>query len=125
MIKDTFIETIKEYAMLEPEDLVLVAVSGGADSTALLHLLDACKDQLGISLHIAHLNHNIRKGESDLDVRYVQGLAQKLKVPLQLNYLMSLLMPKKKKGDWKKPRAKCATAFSKGWQSRSARTRLR
>jgi tRNA(Ile)-lysidine synthase len=82
MLKDTFIETIKEYKMLEPKDLVVVAVSGGADSTALLHLLDACKEQLGISLHIAHLNHNIRKGESDLDVRYVQGLAQRLKLPI-------------------------------------------
>ncbi|MDD5382705.1 MAG: tRNA lysidine(34) synthetase TilS [Candidatus Margulisbacteria bacterium] len=82
MIESKFLGTIDEYKMLEPKDRVLIAVSGGADSTALLHLLDACKDKLGIALHIAHLNHNIRKGEAELDVRYVQGLAQKLKVPI-------------------------------------------
>lgn len=82
MIKDKFLQTIKEFNMLEPKDRVLIAVSGGTDSTALLHLLDACKDDFGITLHVAHLNHLIRKNDAELDVRYVQGLAQKLKTTI-------------------------------------------
>ncbi|MBI5400252.1 tRNA lysidine(34) synthetase TilS [Candidatus Saganbacteria bacterium] len=78
MIKETFLETIKEYKMLASGDSVLIAVSGGADSLALLHLLAEYQKELGIAIHIAHLNHMIRKGDADLDVRFVQAVAQKL-----------------------------------------------
>ena len=74
-IQNKLLETIEEYKMIERGDLVLVAVSGGPDSTALLFLLDAVKKELGIKLHVAHLNHNIRKNDAELDVRFVQGLA--------------------------------------------------
>lgn len=82
MIENKFLDTIKEYDMLDRGDHILVAVSGGADSTALLHLLEACKEKLKISLHVAHLNHAIRKGDAELDVRFVQSLAQKLRLPI-------------------------------------------
>ncbi|MBU0672151.1 MAG: tRNA lysidine(34) synthetase TilS [Candidatus Margulisbacteria bacterium] len=82
MIKEKFLDTIKEFKMFNPEDRVLVAVSGGADSTALVHLLAEVKDELGLSLHIAHLNHMIRKNDAELDMRFVQGLAQKLGIPI-------------------------------------------
>jgi tRNA(Ile)-lysidine synthase len=78
MIKETFLETIKEYKMLKPGDSILVGVSGGADSLALLHLLAECRAELGIKINIAHLNHMIRKGDAELDVRFVQAVAQKL-----------------------------------------------
>jgi len=84
MIKDKFIETVKEYKMFEPGDLVLVAVSGGADSTALLNLLTAHREELGISIQVAHLNHMLRKGDAELDVKFVEGMAQSLKLPVMV-----------------------------------------
>ncbi|MFA4843500.1 MAG: tRNA lysidine(34) synthetase TilS [Candidatus Margulisiibacteriota bacterium] len=83
-IKDKFIETIREYKMFEPGDLVLVAVSGGADSTGLLNLLYAFREELKISLHVAHLNHMLRKGDAELDVRYVEDMAQRMAVPISV-----------------------------------------
>ncbi|MEE8637763.1 MAG: tRNA lysidine(34) synthetase TilS [Candidatus Margulisiibacteriota bacterium] len=82
MIKDKFLETIKEYKLFKPGESVLVAVSGGADSIALLHLLDFYRQKFGADLHIAHLNHMIRKKDADLDARYVQGLSRNLNIPI-------------------------------------------
>jgi tRNA(Ile)-lysidine synthase len=81
-IKEKFLEAIREYRMFEPGETVLVAVSGGADSTALLNLLVACRAELNLKLHVAHLNHQLRKGDAELDVKYVEGLAQKLQLPV-------------------------------------------
>lgn len=83
-IKDKFFEAAKEYRMFEPGETVLVAVSGGADSTALLNLLSSHREELRISLHVAHLNHMLRKGDAELDVKFVEGLAQRLSIPVSV-----------------------------------------
>ena len=82
MIQQTFLETIKEYNLLSPGDKVLVAVSGGVDSIALLHLLHYIKNDFNLNLHVAHLNHMIRKGDAELDVKYVQDTAARLQLPV-------------------------------------------
>ncbi|MFH1825674.1 MAG: tRNA lysidine(34) synthetase TilS [bacterium] len=97
MLIDKFIETINEYKLFEPKDKVLVAVSGGPDSTALLNLLAAVQDKYKLSLHVAHLNHLIRKNDADLDVRYVQDLAQRLKIPITVESMDVPAFAKKEK----------------------------
>ncbi|MBU1867618.1 MAG: tRNA(Ile)-lysidine synthetase, partial [Candidatus Margulisbacteria bacterium] len=84
MIKDSFLDAIAEYQMFLPGETVLVAVSGGPDSCALLSLLNDHKEKLGISLHVAHLNHMLRKNDAELDLRFVEGLAQKMGLPISV-----------------------------------------
>jgi len=60
---------------------VLVAVSGGPDSMALMYILFYLRDELGIGLHVFHLNHCFRGDESDQDARLVQDTARFLGIP--------------------------------------------
>ncbi|MBU5315616.1 tRNA lysidine(34) synthetase TilS [Clostridium bornimense] len=75
-------ETINKYNMIEKGDRILVAVSGGPDSVTLLHVLNMLKDELNISLVIAHVNHMLRDKESDGDEEYVKGLGNKFNIPV-------------------------------------------
>jgi len=69
------LEQIRRIELMKPGDRVAVAVSGGADSTALLRLLLDVRDELGIVLSVAHFNHQLRGAESDADERFVAELA--------------------------------------------------
>ncbi len=60
---------------------LLVAVSGGADSTALLVALASIAREHGLALHAAHLHHGLRGREADTDLRSVRGLCARLGVP--------------------------------------------
>ena len=71
----------KEHLVSTPSCL-LVAVSGGPDSVCLLHILAELREKLGITLHIAHLNHKLRGAESEADARYVSELAHRLGIPV-------------------------------------------
>jgi tRNA(Ile)-lysidine synthase len=64
--------------LLRPGDRVAVAVSGGADSVALLLLLEELRAELGIVLSVAHVNHKLRGAESDGDAAFTTGLAARL-----------------------------------------------
>ncbi len=70
--------TITRYDMLAPGDKVVVGVSGGPDSVALLHVLHVLRDQFGISLHVAHLNHMLRAEAAAEEAEYVECLAERL-----------------------------------------------
>ena len=82
MLKEKVKQTIKKYGMLFPEDRVVVGVSGGPDSVALLHILKELAPRLKISLSLAHLNHRFRSRDSDRDAEYVQELALELGLPV-------------------------------------------
>mgnify|MGYP002331987005 CR=1 FL=1 len=75
-------EAIKRHEMVRPGDKVLVGVSGGPDSVALLHALYVLRGELEIALHVAHLNHMFRGREAEEDVRYVKNLAGRLGLPV-------------------------------------------
>jgi tRNA(Ile)-lysidine synthase len=67
---------IRRQRLIQPGDRVGVAVSGGADSVALLRLLLALRNELGIVLSVVHLNHQLRGKEADGDEEFVKKLAQ-------------------------------------------------
>ncbi len=69
--------TIERYGMFRPGMKVGVAVSGGADSVCLLHVLL----EHGLRLHVLHLNHNLRGEESRADAEFVRQLAAGLRLP--------------------------------------------
>jgi len=75
---------IKKFNLVEQGNLVLVGVSGGPDSVALLHILWKLKETLNISLHVAHLNHLLRGNEAEADARLVEQLAQNLALPFTI-----------------------------------------
>jgi tRNA(Ile)-lysidine synthase len=75
------LHAIGDSRMIVAGDRVGVAVSGGADSVALLRLLEDLRVELGISLCVAHLNHGLRGAEADADEAFVAGLARELNVP--------------------------------------------
>ena len=60
---------------------LLVAVSGGQDSVCLLHVLVKLQRELGVELHVAHLDHQLRGAEAEADAQYVADLARQLGVP--------------------------------------------
>ena len=60
---------------------LVVACSGGPDSTALLHALLALSPTLGLKLHVAHLNHDFRGQEAEDDAEFVAAMAGKLGLP--------------------------------------------
>ena len=83
MLIDTIKKTIKKFGLIEKGDRVIVAVSGGPDSTALLLALDSLKREYGLKLHVAHLDHMFRAaGETKKDREYVSSLSKRLGIPL-------------------------------------------
>jgi tRNA(Ile)-lysidine synthetase-like protein len=66
---------IERHRMLRPGDRVGLAVSGGADSVALLRLVQESHLQLGVYLCVLHFNHQLRGADSDADEQFVAGVA--------------------------------------------------
>lgn len=82
-LKDLVLHTIKRYGMFSKGDKVIVGVSGGPDSTALLLVLSDISDEFDLSLYAAHLNHMIRGEEADEDEKFVRELCEKIGIELR------------------------------------------
>ncbi|MCX7912721.1 MAG: hypothetical protein N2506_07185, partial [Dehalococcoidales bacterium] len=72
---------IRERELISPGEKAVVAVSGGADSVCLLHVLSRLRRELEIELHVAHLNHGLRP-DARADAGYVRRLARRLGLPV-------------------------------------------
>lgn len=70
-----------DLGLLKPGMRLAVALSGGADSVALLRILAARSGELGLVLHAAHLHHGLRGAEADGDLEFCRELAAKLSLP--------------------------------------------
>jgi len=77
---------IHKERFLRPGDRVGVAVSGGADSVALLLLLLELREKLGIVLSVVHFNHKLRGKASDADEKFVVKLAAKHELELHVGF---------------------------------------
>jgi tRNA(Ile)-lysidine synthase len=70
-----------DLTLLKPGMRLAVALSGGADSVALVRILAARSGELGLALHTAHLHHGLRGAEADADLEFCRALAAKLGLP--------------------------------------------
>jgi tRNA(Ile)-lysidine synthase len=77
--------TIRHYHMLDEGDTILVGVSGGPDSVALLHSLSALAPKWSLRLVIAHLNHQLRGATADQEAAFVDRLATGLGIPCEID----------------------------------------
>src|SRR5581483_2646365 len=73
---------IRRHRLMAPGTLVVVAVSGGADSVFLLRSLHALAGPLSLRLHAAHFDHGWRGVEGRADAAFVEALCQSLGIPV-------------------------------------------
>ena len=88
---------IARYNMIETGSKVLVALSGGADSVALLLGLLTVKEKYNLEISAIHINHNLRGEESKRDEIFVKNLCEKLSVPLTVKSVDIALLSKQAK----------------------------
>jgi tRNA(Ile)-lysidine synthase len=84
-LESKVLDFIQRHCLIAPGEIVVLGVSGGADSVCLLHVLTKWQKELGIKLHIAHLNHQLRGVESEADAEYVSNLADLLGIPITID----------------------------------------
>jgi tRNA(Ile)-lysidine synthase len=80
-IEFKILDFIRRHGLLASGDRVLLAVSGGPDSVALLHCLYELRDAFQVLFEVAHLEHGIRGEAATEDARFVARLAESLKLP--------------------------------------------
>lgn len=78
MLKEKVRKTIKDNALINKGDSIVIGLSGGADSVCLTHILYSLQEELNISLVAVHLNHNIRGDEAQRDMLFARDFAKSL-----------------------------------------------
>ena len=83
-MQNRLLKFAREQNLIAPGDTVICAVSGGADSVAMLFALYLLREKLGIILEAAHFNHNLRGEESLRDETFVRELCARYEIPLHV-----------------------------------------
>lgn len=83
-MQNRLLKFAREQNLIAPGDTVICAVSGGADSVAMLFALYLLREKLGITLEAAHFNHNLRGEESLRDETFVRELCARYEIPLHV-----------------------------------------
>jgi len=100
---------------------ILVALSGGSDSVALLHLLR--DPELGLELHAAHVHHGVRGSEADEDAEFCRRLCEKLGVPFHLKRLSPPGSPREgREAAWRRLRYSALQEVAAGVGARAVAT---
>lgn len=76
------LQTFRQYQLIPPDTTLLVAVSGGADSLALLHILKQLSLSLPLKLHVATLDHGLRGAAGAQDAEFVRQTAEAWGLPV-------------------------------------------
>lgn len=79
-MKQKVMETIKKYNLINSKDKIVLGVSGGPDSIAMIDILRQIKDEMNFEMYVAHINHNIRGKEADADEEYVKKYCEKYNI---------------------------------------------
>ena len=83
-MENKVLRCIRRYGMVRPGDRVICAVSGGADSMALLWCMWMLRGKLGVQVEAAHFNHHLRGAESDRDEEFVRRFCEFHDIPLHV-----------------------------------------
>lgn len=83
-MQNKLLKFIREQKLISPGDRVVCAVSGGADSVAMLFAFYLVKEKLGITLEAAHFNHHLRGVESQRDEDFVRTFCDQYEIPLHV-----------------------------------------
>ncbi|MGD0337087.1 MAG: tRNA lysidine(34) synthetase TilS [Candidatus Omnitrophota bacterium] len=94
MMLEKIRSTIRAFGLVKDNDRIIVGVSGGPDSVALLYALNSLKKEFNLKLYIAHLDHGLRR-DSGRDAEFVRALAERLKIPFALKKLAAGELSKK------------------------------
>ena len=81
MSEQTIKRFIQDHSLIEKGDRIMVAVSGGPDSLALLHFLDSNKAEWEVEVMAAHLDHMFRGDESYQELLFVKEYCNKRNIP--------------------------------------------
>lgn len=80
-MKDKVLAVIREHNLINENENIVIGVSGGPDSMALLYVLLQIRDIIPFNIHVAHVNHGVRGEDARKDQLFVENTANKLNLP--------------------------------------------